>query len=232
MYAAYIGAGIALLAIIKIWVFPEVTLGFNTASIPFIGIFILLFIIMYGAASPYFYGGSWYVENIIRVRDMPAVTMFGCYNNFDRVVKVLKTESYVALRKMMVFIPAAAVAVLEIYLTRGVVSISGTFMSMIAIAGCALAVFGVFMLYKAYAVRFIFVSFVFAENPDLPVREIAAQSMKLTAQNRNRLFGVFLCLLPFYISCFLSIIPMIFVIPAAVNSYALLYNEMKKAAAE
>jgi uncharacterized membrane protein len=230
MILGYAGTAFMITAVIVSLVFP----GF----VPFedgelvktavsTGILLAVIAIFYIISVPYIYGGIWYSETAVTTRNEPTAALFGCYNDSARVISALKTELALFAKKAPVFIPLVIVSAGEIFMTSIILNITDGFFSGAAVVGCVLSVFGLYMLYKVYALRFFPARYIFAENPELPAGEIIKRSLTLTKGKVNFVAGVFLRLLPLYISCLL-VLPLTFVPPVCVSAYALIFRELRK----
>jgi hypothetical protein len=222
--------GLMIVFTIRVIAFEDMQLfGFaniKTENYLFAGIVALVAVIMYIIAVPYIYGGIWYSENAVKYSLVPAHTLFGCYNDPTKIARVLRLEGYLFLRKLPVLLPLTAASAANIMLTFSVVGVTDGIMPLFAVAGCVLSVFGMFMLYKVYALRFFPARHIFVENPDIKPTYIVNRALYLTKGRVNLIAGVFMKLLPLYLLS-LFILPALAVMPVASSVYSYLYEEIK-----
>jgi uncharacterized membrane protein len=107
-----------------------------------------------------------------------------------------------------------------------IIDFTAGLMPVLAGAGCTLSVFGLFMLYKVFSLRFFPARHIFAENPELPAKEIIARSLALTKGRSNDLASLYLRILPWYIFSLL-ILPALFVMPIATGCYSYCYKSLR-----
>ncbi|MDR0987505.1 MAG: DUF975 family protein [Ruminococcus sp.] len=225
MLLSYLGVVLMLIFTVKTVAFPDLTVGVNDDFIGFLAFIAIVFVISQVITAPYIYGAVWYSLNATEVKIVPSAAIFGCYNNPERVIKALKLEAYLTLRKLPVFLPIVVIVLTDVFLTVNIIAFTTGLMPIFAAGGCALSVFGLFMLYKVFALRFFPARHIFAENPDLPAKEIIAGSLALTKGKSNLLAGVYLRLLPWYIFSLL-LLPALFVMPIATGVYSYLYKSL------
>ncbi|MDR0974087.1 MAG: hypothetical protein LBL80_00095 [Ruminococcus sp.] len=225
---SYTGIGLMLICTVKTVAFPQVNPGVTSGFLEFLAVSAVIFLAMYAISTPYIYGGVWYSENAAEVNIVPAAALFGCYNEFDRVAKALKLESLIFIRRFPVLLPIAVVSGVNIYLTVNIIRFTSGLMPLFAAVGCLFSVFGLFILYKVYALRFFPARHIFAENPDLPAKEIISRSLALTKGKSNLLASMYLRLLPLYLLSLL-ILPALFVMPIAIGCYTYLYKSISQA---
>jgi hypothetical protein len=199
---------------------------YNEDFFVFVGLSSAIVYIMYLISVPFIYGTIWYSENAVKYVRVPAHTLFGCYNDPEKIKKALLLEGYLSLRKLPVLLPLTAASVANIMLTLSVVRITDGLMPFFAVGGCVLSVFGMFMLYKVYALRFFPVRHIFVENPDIKPTYIVNRALFLTKGKVNLIAGVYVKLLPLYVLS-LALLPALAVMPIASGVYSYLYNEIK-----
>jgi hypothetical protein len=199
---------------------------YNEDLYVFIALSAAIVYIMYIIAVPFIYGTIWYSQNAVKYARVPAHTLFGCYNDPEKIKKALLLEGYLTLRKLPVLLPLTAASVIDILLTLSVVGITDGLMPLFAVGGCLLSVFGMFMLYKVFALRFFPVRHIFVENPDIKPSYIVNRALYLTKGKVNFIAGVYVKLLPLYLLS-IAILPALAVMPVASGVYSYLYNEIK-----
>jgi hypothetical protein len=235
LLVSYVGIGAMLVMAIHTIAFPDVLITelfelnlYNIADedIKFSLIVFAVIFIMYFVAVPYIYGGVWYSENAVTVKAVPSAALFGCYNYIDRVIKALRLECLLILYKLPVFLAVSAVIFIDAVLTINIMSFTEGLMPVFAAGGCALSVFGVFVLYKVYALRYFPVRHLFAENPDLSPFYILRTAKALTSGKTNLLADLYLRLLPLYVLS-LAILPALAVLPLANGAYSYFYQTLR-----
>ncbi|MDR0904372.1 MAG: hypothetical protein LBM59_07045 [Ruminococcus sp.] len=225
MVICYLGIGFMIIFTVKTVAFPDMVIGANIEFIGFCAFSAILIGVMFLIMTPYIYGGIWYSTSAAEVKIVPSNVLFGCYNDFDRIRKVLKLEFALTARKLPVFIPIAVISVMNIFLTVNIIDFTAGLMPVFAAAGCTLSVFGLFMLYKVYALRFFPARHIFVENPDIPANEIIARARAMTKGKSNLLAALYLRLLPMYMFSLL-VLPALFVMPISISCYCYLYKSI------
>jgi hypothetical protein len=227
MFLSYVGMGLMAILALRVIAFDDLHFDlYNENVYIFAAISAAIVYIMYIISVPFIYGTIWYSQNAVKYRVVPAHTLFGCYNDPEKIKKALLLEGYLTLRKLPVLLPLTAASVVDIMLTLSVVRITDGLMPFFAAFGCLLSVFGMFMLYKVYALRFFPVRHIFVENPDIKPTYIVNRALFLTKGKVNLIAGVYVTLLPLYLLS-LAILPALVVMPVASSVYSYLYNEIK-----
>lgn len=185
-----------------------------------------ILILIWLISTPFAYGVKWYRIQQVRGNSVHARSVFSCYSSFKRMGQIFRLNSVLMAKRLVFFIPAAAVLAAGIFLLnkiRGqaekemIFSISAVLFLMIA-AGifCAMVIFN--MKYAA-------VPFLFALEPDKPPAYLIGKSCRIIKGHTNYLIETLLSLAVWLVPCII-IFPAIFIFPYLQMVYTGAINEL------
>ncbi len=179
---------------------------------------IIYIFLLYVALIPLKYGTAWFYFQEAHSTSIPGSGFFSCYMHRKHIKGTLKLEFMVTARRMGVAVfPIAFIALMTWHFrwlldqdpTAAAVSLA-----VFAITG-ALLVF----MYIIYHLRYIFVPYLYASDPEKAPKEIIAESIIVARGSRFGIIKLVFSLSPLWVSC-LAIFPLIFVIPYTKMTFA------------
>ena len=187
--------------------------GWRLGSAALIYIFLL-----YVALIPLKYGTAWFYFQEAHSTSIPGSGFFSCYMHRKHIKGTLKLEFMVIARRMGVAVfPIAFIALMTWHFRRLLdkdPTVAAVSLAIFAITG-ALLVF----MYIIYHLRYIFVPYLYASDPEKAPKEIIAESIIVARGSRFGIIKLVFSLSPLWVSC-LAIFPLIFVIPYTKMTFA------------
>ena len=184
-----------------------------------LGLAALIYIfLLYVVLIPLKYGTAWFYFQEAHSTSIPGSGFFSCYMHRKHIKGTLKLEFMVIARRMGIAVfPIAFIALMTWHFrwlldqdpTAAAVSLA-----IFAITG-ALLVF----MYIIYHLRYIFVPYLYASDPEKAPKEIIAESIIVARGSRFGIIKLVFSLAPLWVSC-LAIFPLIFVIPYTKMTFA------------
>ena len=149
---------------------------------------------------------------------IPGSGFFSCYMHRKHIKGTLKLEFMVIARRMGVAVFPIAFIALMTWHFRWLLdqdpAAAAVSLAIFAITG-ALLVF----MYIIYHLRYIFVPYLYASDPEKAPKEIIAESIIVARGSRFGIIKLVFSLAPLWVSC-LAIFPLIFVIPYTKMTFA------------
>ena len=184
-----------------------------------LGLAALIYIfLLYVALIPLKYGTAWFYFQEAHSTSIPGSGFFSCYMHRKHIKGTLKLEFMVIARRMGVAVfPIAFIALMTWHFRRLLdqdPAAAAVSLAIFAITG-ALLVF----MYIIYHLRYIFVPYLYASDPEKAPKEIVAESIIVARGSRFGIIKLVFSLAPLWVSC-LAIFPLIFVIPYTKMTFA------------
>lgn len=184
-----------------------------------LGLAALIYIfLLYVALIPLKYGTAWFYFQEAHSTSIPGSGFFSCYMHRKHIKGTLKLEFMVTARRMGVAVfPIAFIALMTWHFRRLLdkdPTVAAVSLAIFAITG-ALLVF----MYIIYHLRYIFVPYLYASDPEKAPKEIIAESIIVARGSRFGIIKLVFSLAPLWVSC-LAIFPLIFVIPYTKMTFA------------
>lgn len=174
--------------------------------------------LLYVALIPLKYGTAWFYFQEAHSTSIPGSGFFSCYMHRKHIKGTLTLEFMVISRRIGVAVfPIAFIAVMTWHFrwlldqdpTAAAVSLA-----VFAVTG-ALLVF----MYIIYHLRYIFVPYLYASDPERAPKEIIAESIRVAKGSRFGIIKLVFSLAPLWVCC-LVVFPLIFVIPYTKMTFA------------
>ena len=179
---------------------------------------LIYFFLVYVALIPLKYGTAWFYFQQAHSTTIPGAGFFSCYMHRKHIKGTLALEFMVMARRVMVAVfPTAFIVLMTwhfIWLIDREPSAAAASLAILAIVG-ALLVF----IYIIYHLRYIFVPYLYASDPEKSPKEILSESVRVARGSRVGIVRLVFSLAPLWVSC-LAIFPLIFVIPYTKMTFA------------
>lgn len=184
-----------------------------------LGLAALIYIfLLYVALIPLKYGTAWFYFQEAHSTSIPGSGFFSCYMHRKHIKGTLKLEFMVIARRMGIAVfPIAFIALMTWHFRRLLdqdPTAAAVSLAIFAITG-ALLVF----MYIIYHLRYIFVPYLYASDPEKAPKDIIAESIIVARGSRFGIIKLVFSLAPLWVSC-LAIFPLIFVIPYTKMTFA------------
>lgn len=193
--------------------------GWKVAAAVAIYIFLL-----YVALIPLKYGTAWFYFQEARSVSIPGSGFFSCYMHARHIRGTLTLE-------LMVFARRFAAAIFPLVYIVFMVWHIGSLMKNDPAAGAAalafLAIAGTLLvfIYIIFHLRYIFVPYLYASDPEKPPKQIIAESVRISMGSRIWIIKLLFSLFPFWLCC-LAIFPMPFVTAYTKMTFAVAASEI------
>lgn len=230
----FVSSAVITLAILAYYLVTEILfrLGITDFSITapsggyvwLIGGALLLAFIVYIVMIPLKYGCAWFYFRQASGTTIPASGFFSCYAHMHHIKGTMKLEAMVMLRR----IPAAAMPILFLaIMIWHIFKISEKNPSGAAVSLAICAIFGALSIfvYIIFHMRYMFVPYLYASDPERPAKEIISESIEMAKGNRLGIISLIFSLMPLWICC-LTFFPLIFVIPYTKMTFAYAVSEI------
>lgn len=187
----------------------------------------VLAVLLWFAVAPFSYGVKWYRTQQLHGSAVHARSMFSCYLSLKKLIQVLKLNSMLALRRMPMFIAAAAAVFGELYmlgkirpaLGNGSILYSVLVALAVMLGGAAVCIFWI------TGIKYAPVPYLYALTPGANPAEIIRKSKRLMQNNSRYLLEAMFSVTGWVVPCIL-IFPMIFIVPYIEMVYAAAINEI------
>lgn len=174
--------------------------------------------LLYVALIPLKYGTAWFYFQEAHSTSIPGAGFFSCYMHRKHIRGTLALEFTVIAKRIVVAVfPIAFIVFMAWHfkwLLEQDASAAAVSLAVLAITG-ALLVF----MYIIYHLRYIFVPYLYASDPEKSPKEIIAESVRVAKGSRIGIIRLVFSLAPLWVSCLL-IFPLIFVIPYTKMTFA------------
>lgn len=181
-------------------------------------------LLVYIAMIPFKYGCAWFYFRQAAGNSIPASGFFSCYAHMRHIKGTLQLEAMVMLRRF----PAAALPISFLALmVWHILKISENNPSGVAISLSLCAVLGALSIfvYIIYHMRYMFVPYLYASDPERPAKEIISESIEMSKGSRLGIIRLIFSLAPLWICC-LTFFPLIFVIPYTKMTFTYAVSEI------
>lgn len=179
---------------------------------------------LYVVLIPFKYGSAWFYFQEAKGTSIPGSGFLSCYMHRRHIKGTLKVELMVfAKRSIVAVVPAVFIGVMawHVYsLLESNPAAAAAYLAVAAVIGMV-----VVYLYIIFFLRYSFVPYLYAADPEKPAKEILAQSIKISRGCRFDMVRIMLSLAPLWICCIL-IFPLIFVIPYTKMTFASAFAEI------
>lgn len=185
---------------------------------------LITILLVYIALIPLKYGCAWFYFRQAAGTSIPASGFFSCYAHMRHIKGSLQLEAKVMLRR----IPAAALPISFLALmVWHIFKISEKNPSGAAVSLAICAVLGALsiFIYIIYHMRYMFVPYLYASDPERPAKEIISESIEMSKGSRLGIIRLIFSLAPLWICC-LAFFPLIFVIPYTKMTFAYAVSEI------
>lgn len=173
---------------------------------------------IYVALIPLKYGAAWFYFQQAHLTTIPGAGFFSCYMHRKHIKGTLALEIMVMLRRSGVAVFPISFIVFMAWHFRWLLeqdpSAAAASLAVLAITGTLL----VFM-YMIYHLRYIFVPYLYASDPEKTPKEIISESVRVAKGSRIGIIRLVFSLAPLWICC-LAVFPLIFVIPYTKMTFA------------
>lgn len=173
---------------------------------------------IYVALIPLKYGAAWFYFQQAHSTTIPGAGFFSCYMHRKHIKGTLELEFMVMIRRAGVAVfPIAFIAFMAWHFHRLLErdpSAAAAALAVLAITG-ALLVF----MYIIYHLRYIFVPYLYASDPEKKPNEIISESVRVAKGSRIGIIRLVFSLAPLWICC-LAVFPLVFVIPYTKMTFA------------
>lgn len=179
---------------------------------------VIYMFLVYVALIPLKYGAAWFYFQEAHSTSIPGAGFFSCYMHRKHIKGTLAIEFTVMSRRAGVAaFPIAFIAFMAWHfrwlLDRDPSSAAAS-LAVLAIVG-ALLVF----MYIIFHLRYIFVPYLYASDPEKTPKEIISESVRVAKGSRIGIIKLVFSLAPLWVCC-LAIFPLIFVIPYTKMTFA------------
>lgn len=181
-------------------------------------------LLVYIAMIPLKYGCAWFYFRQAAGNSIPASGFFSCYAHMRHIKGTLQLEAMVMLRR----IPAAALPISFLaIMVWHILKISEKNPSGAAVSLALCAVLGALSIfvYIIFHMRYMFVPYLYASDPELPAKEIISESIEMSRGSRLGIIKLIFSLSPLW-ACCLTFFPLIFVIPYTKMTFAYAVSEI------
>lgn len=187
----------------------------------------LLAVGLWLAVAPFTYGVRWYRIQQVRGNSVFARSMFSCYASLKKMLRVLKLNSMLTLRRFPVFILICGAVSAEFYMVNEAGKVMGQD-SFLYTASAALmlllAAIG-FCIFMILGIKYAPVPYLYALEPDSSPREIISKSKRLMKDNSRYIIETMRSMTGWLVPCIL-IFPMVFILPYSQMVYTAAINEI------
>lgn len=178
---------------------------------------ICLFLV-YVALIPLKYGTAWFYFQQAHSTSIPGSGFFSCYMHRKHIKGTLTLEFMVMARRITAAVFPIGFIVFMTWHFRWMLdrdpSAAAASLAVLAITG-ALLVF----IYIIYHMRYVFVPYLYASDPEKSPKEIIAESTRVAKGSRVSIIKLIFSLAPLWVSC-AAVFPLIFVIPYTKMTFA------------
>lgn len=187
----------------------------------------LLAVGLWLAVAPFTYGVRWYRIQQVRGNAVFARSMFSCYASLKKMLRVLKLNSMLTLRRFPVFILICGAVSAEFYMVNEAGKVMGQD-SFLYTASAALmlllAAIG-FCIFMILGIKYAPVPYLYALEPDSSPKEIISKSKRLMKDNSRYIIETMRSMTGWLVPCIL-IFPMVFILPYSQMVYTAAINEI------
>ncbi|MGN1304582.1 MAG: hypothetical protein ACI4YB_06055 [Oscillospiraceae bacterium] len=179
---------------------------------------LIYLVLLYIMLIPLKYGAAWFYFQEACSTTVPGSGFFSCYMHGKHIKDTLGLELMVIARRVGVAAFPIAFIVFMVLHFRWLVEVDP---SMAAASLAVLTIVGALLvfMYIIYHLRYIFVPYLYASDPEKTPKEIIAESVRVAKGSRFGIIKLVFSLAPLWISCVL-VFPLIFVIPYTKMTFA------------
>lgn len=180
--------------------------------------------LLYIMLIPLKYGSAWFYFQEAKATSIPGSGFLSCYMHKRHIKRTLELEMTVfAKRLAMAAVPAAFLGAMawHVYslLERNPAAAAAN-LAVSAVIGAVVVYF-----YIIFFIRYSFVPYLYAADPEKSAKEIIAESIKISKGFRLGIVKLMFSLAPLWISC-IAVFPLIFVIPYTKMTFASAFAEI------
>ena len=180
--------------------------------------------LLYVILVPLKYGSAWFYFQEAKATSIPGSGFLSCYMHGRHIKRVLELELTVFFKRIAAAtVPIALLGVMvwHVYtLSEKKPAAAAANLAVSAVIGAV-----VVYLYIIFFIRYSFVPYLYAADPEKSSNEIIAASIKLSNGSRQDIVRLLFSLTPLWICC-LAIFPLIFVIPYTKMTFASAFAEI------
>lgn len=175
-------------------------------------------ILLYVALIPLKYGTAWFYFQEACSTTVPGSSFFSCYMHKGHIKKTLGLGLMVVARRVSAAVFPLAFIVFMTFHAKWLLERDPTWA---AVSLAILTVTGVLFvfMYIIFHMRYIFVPYLYAFDPERPAKDIIAESVRISQGSRVGILKLIYSLVPLWISCLL-VFPLIFVMPYTKMTFA------------
>lgn len=183
-------------------------------------------VLLWFAVAPFSYGVKWYRTQQLHGSAVHARSMFSCYLSLKKLIQVLKLNSMLALRRMPMFIAAAAILG-ELYMLGKIRTAlgGGSFLYSVLTVLAVMLGGAAVCIWWITGIKYAPVPYLYALEPGANPAEIIRKSKRLMKTNFRYLLEAMFSVIGWVVPCIL-IFPMIFIVPYIEMVYAAAINEI------
>lgn len=180
--------------------------------------------LLYVILIPLKYGSAWFYFQEAKSTSIPGSCFLSCYMHRKHIKGTLKVELMVFARRVGVaLVPIALFGIMAWHvfslLERDPVA-AAAYLAVSAVIGMV-----VVYLYIIFFLRYSFVPYLYAADPEKPAKEILIQSAKISEGSKLSMVRLMFSLAPLWICC-IAIFPLIFVIPYTKMTFAAAFADV------
>lgn len=225
----FIMAGELAVIVLALVMSRDYLMNFTLANFPYgaaAALFAAITVSLWFAASPFAYGVKWYRIQQIRGVAVHARSMFSCCVSLKKLVQVLKLNSMLTLRRLPVYLTAAAAVWGEFYLLDKMRSaFSSSVIYSIPSALAVLFLGAVVCLLWVTGIKYALVPYLYVFDPGANPSDLIKKSKELMKTNYRYLLETLFSMIGWVIPCAL-IFPAIFIVPYIEMVYTAAINEI------
>lgn len=184
-------------------------------------------VLLWFAVAPFSYGIKWYRIQQLHGSAVHARSMFSCYLSLKKLIQVLKLNSMLTLRRMPMFIAAAAAVFAELYMLGEIRPAlgNGSLLYSVLVALAIMLGGTAVCIWVITGIKYAPVPYLYALDPGANPAEIIRKSKRLMKNNSRYLLEAMFSVIGWVVPCIL-IFPMIFIVPYIEMVYAAAINEI------
>lgn len=179
---------------------------------------------LYIILIPLKYGSAWFYFQEAKGTSIPGSGFLSCYMHGRHIKSTLELELTVFIKRMAAaVVPAVFFAAMawHVYsLTDANPAAAAANLAISAVVGAVVVYF-----YILFFIRYSFVPYLYASDPERSAKEIIAESIKLSRDSRYGIVRLMFSLTPLWICC-IAVFPLIFVIPYTKMTFASAFAEI------
>ena len=174
--------------------------------------------LLYVMLIPLKYGSAWFYFQEAKATSIPGSGFFSCYMHGRHIRGTLTLEFMVLARRVAAAaVPVAFIGIMawHVYsLLEKNPAAAAAYLAVAAVIGTV-----VVYIYIIFFMRYSFVPYLYASDPEKQPKEIIAESVRISKGSRLGMVKLMFSLTPLWICC-LAVFPLIFVIPYTKMTFA------------